>query len=159
MLDLGTIIAPDLALVDHTGAEVTLAGYLANGPVLLYFMRTSTCPVCANHVRDLARRKAEFDAKGVQVVVAVPEGPDEAAAAHAALKLPYPVVTGRSGTAHEAFGLTARMFGSMQQSGSVLLDGDGRIRHAHSATVPVGAYDRAGLGAALQAMPGTRSAA
>ena len=150
-LEIGNI-APDLVLVDHEGHDVTLADYLAKGPVLLYFMRTSTCAVCSNHVRDLLRSRADLESRGVRVVVVVPEGMDAARTTHTALGLPWPVVTGRSGTAHAAFGLTTRMFGSMQQSGSVLLDRDGRVRHAHSATVPLRAYDKPGIAAALAAL-------
>ncbi|WP_225993235.1 hypothetical protein [Actinomadura rudentiformis] len=47
-------------------------------------------------------------------------------------------------------GLGRKVFGSMQQSGSVLIDSQGVIRHAHGATMPTGGYDKKGITAAVQ---------
>lgn len=37
----------------------------------------------------------------------------------------------------------AKVFGAMQQSGSMLVDREGTVVHAHAATIPVRAHDRA----------------
>jgi len=151
MLDVGTL-APASILEDSDGHAVRLADFRGSSSVLLYFMRTTTCPVCNGHVRDLVARADEFAARGVTVLIAVPEGRVEAAAWKAERGLPYTVVTGERGKPHEAVELTQRVFGALQQSGSILIDSQGVIRHAHGATLPRAAYDKKGLGAALGAL-------
>src|SRR4051794_18978143 len=73
MLDVGTA-APVLSLEDSDGHPVRLADFIGTSAVLIYFMRTTTCPVCNRHVRDIAGRADELAARGVTVLVAVPEG-------------------------------------------------------------------------------------
>ncbi|WP_409491545.1 peroxiredoxin family protein [Amycolatopsis sp. cmx-11-12] len=143
MFEIGSTV-PDLALEDTAGQVVRLSDYRGTDNVLLYFMRSTTCPVCNSHVRDLAKLA------GVRVLVAVPEGREEAAAWRAKRGLSLQVVTGRRGTPHEAVGLARKVFGSLQQSGSLLIDREGVVRHAHAATMPTSAYDRKGIAVALE---------
>lgn len=152
MLQTGTT-APDIALEDAAGRPVHLADYRGRENVLLYFMRSSSCPVCNRHVKDLARRSAVLATRQIQVLVAIPEGRTEAASWQAKHALPVLVVTGRRGTPHEAIGLTRKVFGALQQSGSVLIDGTGVIRHSHRATMPISSYDKAGIDRAIAALP------
>jgi len=142
--------APEIDLEDHAGRPVRLADYHHKSSVLLYFMRSATCPVCNSRVKELARRNAEFVAARVQVMVVIPEGRAEAANWQAKRRPPFPVVTGRRGTAHEAIGLAKKVLGTMQQSGSVLIDEAGVVRHAHAATMPTGGYDRKGIDLAIE---------
>jgi len=151
MLDVGTP-APVLTLEDSDGSAVRLADFRGTSSVLMYFMRTTTCAICNGHVRDLVARSAEFSARGVTVLVVVPEGRAEAAAWKTDNKIPFTVVTGESGTPHESVGLNKKVFGALQQSGSMLVDVDGVIRHSHAATLPPRAYDKKGLAAALEAL-------
>ena len=74
MLEISTA-APDLDLIDATGAPVRPRDYLDRSHVLLYFMRATTCPICVRHVRDLARHADEYAALGAKILVVVPEGP------------------------------------------------------------------------------------
>ncbi len=93
----------------------------------------------------------------MRVLVAVPEGRAEAATWQRKQRVPYRVVTGRRGTPHEAVGLSRKVFGALQQSGSILVDPAGTIRHAHGATMPTSSYDRKGITAAigeLRGLPG-----
>lgn len=152
MLETGSVL-PDLELEDTAGRPVRLADYRGTDNVLLYFMRSATCPVCTMHVKDLAARAADLADAGVRVLIVVPEGRSEAAAWQARHELPFPVVTGRHGSPHAAVGLLRKVFGAMQQSGSLLVDRDGVVRHAHSATVPTGSYDRKGITAAIVGLP------
>ena len=155
MLETGSTV-PDIALEDTSGHPVRLADYRGAANVLLYLMRSTTCPVCNGHVKDLVGRRAEFTERNVQVVVAVPEGREEATTWKARRSVPFPVVTGRAGSPHEAVGLTRKVFGSLQQSGSVLIDHDGVVRHAHGATMPVSSYDRDGIARAIRDLPAPR---
>jgi peroxiredoxin len=149
MLDVGTP-TPVLALEDSDGNAVRLADIRGTSGVLIYFMRTASCPVCNAHVRDLVARSDELGARGVTVLIAVPEGRTEAAAWKARSNIPFTVVTGEPGTPHQSVGLNKKVFGSLQQSGSILVDANGVIRHSHGATLPPMAYDKAGIAAALE---------
>ncbi|MEU7790366.1 peroxiredoxin family protein [Amycolatopsis sp. NPDC049159] len=145
MLEPGTPV-PHLELEDTAGRRVDLGGHA----VLLYFMRSTTCPVCRRHVRDLAENAETLAADGVRVLIAVPEDRETAAAWRAKQDIPFPVVTGRG--AHESVGLGRAVFGALQRSGSVLVDADGVVRHAHGATLPTGSYDKQGITAAVAAL-------
>lgn len=149
MLEIGTV-TPDIALEDTTGQPVRLADYRGRLNVLVYFMRSATCPVCNRHVKNLADHHAEYAARQVQILIAIPEGRDEAAEWAAKRQLPFPVVTGRRGSPHEAVGLMKRVFGSMQQSGTLLIDRTGIVRHAHAATMPTNSYDKRAIDRALE---------
>jgi peroxiredoxin len=151
MLGIGTT-APPMALEDTEGHPVTLAdiaGQADRRGVLLFFMRSAACPVCNAHVRNLIKQVDKYVAAGVQIVIAVPEGRDEAAKWKSKNGIPFPVVTGRGGSAHETVGLAKRVFGSMRQSGSILVDAHNTIRHAHGATMPTNSYDKKGIAAAV----------
>ncbi|MEV7043458.1 redoxin domain-containing protein [Amycolatopsis sp. NPDC051061] len=52
LLTIGST-TPDLALQDTHGRAVALADYRGSENVLLYFMRSTTCPICNGHVKDL----------------------------------------------------------------------------------------------------------
>lgn len=151
MLETGSP-APDVVLEDTNGGAVRLSDHQGDHAVLIYFMRSTSCPVCNRHVQDLIRRRDEFAVDGVQVLVAVPEDRREAAAWKAGRQVPFPVLVGRRGTPHEMIGLSRKVFGALQQSGSVLIDSQGVVRHAHGATMPTGAYDRKGITVAVQAL-------
>jgi peroxiredoxin len=151
MLETGSP-APDIILEDTDGKTVRLADYQGHHAVLIYFMRATSCPICNRHVQDLVRRRDEFADGGVQVLVAVPENRREAAAWKAKRRIPFPVLVGRHATPHEVIGLSRKVFGSMQQSGSVLIDAQGIVRHAHGATMPTSSYQKREITAAVQAL-------
>ncbi|WP_431903785.1 peroxiredoxin family protein [Nonomuraea sp. bgisy101] len=144
--------APDVVLEDTDGRTVHLSDYRGSHAVLIYFMRSTSCPICNRHVQDLIRCRDELAADNVQVFVAVPEDRQEAAAWKAKRQVPFPVLTGRRGTPHEMIGLSRKVFGSMQQSGDILIDSQGIIRHAHGATMPTSSYDKKGIMAAVQGL-------
>jgi peroxiredoxin len=156
MLNIGSH-APAIALQDTDGHPVDLADH-RDEHVLLYLMRSAGCPVCNAHVKDLVGRRDQLAAEGVRVLVALPEDRETATAWKARRRIPFTVVTGRRGTPHEALGLSRKMFGSMQQSGSVLIDRDGIVRHAHAATMPINSYDKRGIAAAISGLAAVRAA-
>lgn len=151
MLEAGSP-APPMALEDTTGRTVRLSDYRDEHAVLVFFLRSTTCPVCNAHVRDLVGRADELAADGVQVLVAVPEDRETAAAWQAKRRIPFPVLTGRRESPHEMVGLGKRIFGSVRQSGSILVDRQGVVRHAHGATMPTNSYDKKGIAAAIASL-------
>jgi thioredoxin-dependent peroxiredoxin len=61
-------VVPDFTLPDQTGTPRTLSGFLANGPVVLFFYPAAMTYGCTKescHFRDLA---GEFSAVGAQPV-------------------------------------------------------------------------------------------
>ena len=61
-------VVPDFELPDQTGTSRTLSGFLANGPVVLFFYPAAMTYGCTKescHFRDLS---AEFGAVGARVV-------------------------------------------------------------------------------------------
>lgn len=144
--------APPLVLEDTTGQTVRLSDYHGKHAVLLFFMRSTSCPVCNRHVRDLVNRGDELAADNVRVLVAVPEDREKAAAWKAKHQIPFPVLISRRESPHEMIGLGRKVFGSMQQSGSILIDSEGIVRHAHGATMPTNSYDKKGITAAIAAL-------
>ncbi|WP_431970762.1 peroxiredoxin family protein [Nocardia sp. bgisy134] len=144
--------APELELEDTAGQAWRLSDYRGAHSALLYFMRSTSCPMCNRHVRDLIAHRNEFDAADVRVLVMVPEGRDAGLAWQTDNGIPFPVLVGPAGTPHEAVGLTRKVFGSMQQSGTLLVDPDGIIRHAHGATLPTSSYDKKGILAAVHSL-------
>ncbi|MFC9896272.1 peroxiredoxin family protein [Nocardia sp. NPDC127579] len=146
MLTSGTRL-PRIELEDTAGRPWERAG-----SVLLYFMRSTSCPLCNRHVRDLVARRDHFAGSGIDIAVVVPEDRATAVAWKAERGIPFPVLVGPAGSPHESIGLTRKMFGSMQQSGTVLVGPDGVVRHAHGATLPAAAYDRKGIDAAVEAL-------
>ncbi|MEV4116694.1 peroxiredoxin family protein [Nonomuraea sp. NPDC049695] len=151
MLETGSP-APEVVLENTDGQAVRLSDHRGNHAVLIYFMRSTSCPVCNRHVQDLVRCRDELAADGVQVFVAVPEDRQEAAAWKARRGVPFPVLIGRRGTPHEMIGLSRKVFGALQQSGSILIDSQGVVRHAHGATMPTSGYDKKGIIAAVQGL-------
>lgn len=154
MLKVGSA-APDLKLEDTHGRTFSLQDCREHN-VLMFFMRSTTCPVCNGHVKDLARHGEELSAADVRVLIAFPQERRAAADWEAKHKAPFTVVTGERGSLHETIGLTRKMFGVMQQSGGILIDRDGLVRYAEGSTMPVSSYHWKEIAAALgklDAMP------
>ncbi|MGV8882894.1 MAG: peroxiredoxin family protein [Rhodoglobus sp.] len=151
MLEIGA--TPDLQLEDTDGNAVSLADYTGKQNVLIYFMRALSCAQCNAHVRSFTKNQSVFDDANVKIIVAVPEDLKDAAAWKSQKGIPYTVVAGASGTPHESVGLLKKVFGAIQQSGTVLFDSRGAVAYTHVSTVPTTSYNRAEIDAALAALP------
>jgi peroxiredoxin len=151
MLEIGT--APSLSLVTTVGQPVALDDSTATTGTFIYFMRALSCAQCNAAVAKLAKERATFADAGVRVIVAVPEDRDAAAQWKAKKNVPFEVVTGKSGTAHEEVGLMKKVFGLVQQSGNLLLDAEGVVRYAHASTNPGASYNAAEVATAVAALP------
>jgi peroxiredoxin len=147
MLEIGS--TPDLKLEDTDGNAISVADYMGKENVLIYFMRALSCAQCNAHVQSFIKNRNEFDAAKVKIIVAVPEDLTDAAAWKARKNIPYTVVAGAAGTPHESVGLLRKVFGTLQQSGSVLFDSNGVVRYTQVSTIPTTSYNRAEIGAAL----------
>ncbi|MBF6172108.1 peroxiredoxin family protein [Nocardia blacklockiae] len=151
MLETGTL-APELEFEDSAGQPWRLSDHRGAHGTLLYFMRSTSCPVCNRHVRQLLVDRDDFDSANVRVLIAVPESRDIAAAWKTKRGISFPVLVGTDGIPHDSIGLARKVFGAMQQSGTLLVDMNGVVRHAHSATLPTAGYDRKGISAAVRSL-------
>jgi peroxiredoxin Q/BCP len=103
---------PDFELADQDGNPRTLAGLLADGPVVLFFYpaaMTTGCTKEACHFRDLA---AEFEAAGVQRVgisMDTVEKQKQFADKHT---FDYPLLSDRDGKIADIFGVRRGKFGA-----------------------------------------------
>ena len=147
MLEIGS--TPDLQLEDTDGNAIHVSDYKDKDNVLIYFMRALSCAQCNAHVQSFVKNQSEFDAARVTIIVAVPEDLKDAAAWKAKKNIPYTVVAGAAGTPHESVGLLRKVFGTLQQSGTVLFDSKGVVRYTHVSTVPTTSYNRAEIATAL----------
>jgi peroxiredoxin len=151
MLEIGT--APTLSLVNTVGQEVTLDNSATNNATFIYFMRALSCAQCNAAVAKLGKGRQAFTEAGVRVLVAVPEDRDAAAAWKTTKNVPFEVVVGQSGSAHEEVGLLRKVFGLVQQSGTILLDRGGVVRYTHASTNPGASYNESEVAAAIAALP------
>jgi peroxiredoxin len=150
VLEIGS--TPTISLEDTDGTTVDLEKYRGMDNVFIYFMRALSCAQCNAAVQNMAKNSADFDAANVTVLIAVPEDPSDAAAWKAKKNIPFPVVVGKAGTAHAEVGLLRKVFGAIQQSGSILLDRDGVVRYTHVSTNPGASYSRSEVAAAVAAL-------
>jgi peroxiredoxin len=154
VLEIGS--TPELHLQATDGHSLAISDYKGKENVLVYFMRALSCAQCNAHVQSFIKNQAEFDAAKVEIIVAVPEDLKDAAVWKAKKNIPYTVVAGAAGTPHESVGLLRKVFGTVQQSGSVLFDSNGVVTYAQVSTIPTTSYNKAEIGAALAALPAIR---
>src|ERR1700761_4940096 len=149
MIEIGS--SPDLRLEDTDGNPVAISDFKGKENVLISFMRALSCAQCNAHVQSFAKNQQVFENAKVRIIVAVPEDLKEAAAWKARKNIPYTVVAGAAGTPHESVGLLRKVFGTLQQSGTVLFDSTGTVTYTQVSTVPTTSYNRAEIDAALAA--------
>jgi peroxiredoxin len=137
---------PTLDLVSPTGRRTTWVQERPDASSILYFMRTSTCPLCHQHLRALGTTAIDGAPAAGRAIVVVPGGATEAAA----VERRHPLLAGRvfaSDNAHVSMGLFVTM--GMQRSGTYVADADGRIVYSKTATVPMGTFNERETVAAL----------
>jgi peroxiredoxin len=154
VLEIGS--TPDLKLEDTDGRSLAIADFKGKENVLVYFMRALSCAQCNAHVQSFVKNQAVFDDAEVEIIVAVPEDLKDAAAWKARKNIPYTVVAGAEGTPHESVGLLRKVFGTLQQSGSVLFDSNGVVTYTQVSTIPTTSYNKSEIAAALAALPPIR---
>ncbi len=104
MLQVGDT-APEFTAIDQNGAEVTLTGLLADGPIVLFFYpkaMTTGCTKESCHFRDLG---AEFAELGAQRVGISADKVDKQAAFDQKHGLGYPLLSDPDRKVAAAFGV------------------------------------------------------
>lgn len=102
-------VAPDFELPDETGADRSLSGLLAAGPVVLFFYPaalTSGCTAESCHFRDLAEEFAAVGAQRVGISADPISRLHEFTEKHT---FGFPLLSDTEGTVAEQFGVRRKM--------------------------------------------------
>ena len=97
--------APDFTLKDQLGREVSLAGELEQGPVVLLFYRGEWCPYCNAWLRTFGLRAAEFSQRRARLVAVSPQTPDNSLTMAEKHGLEFPVLSDEGGEVIGTYGL------------------------------------------------------
>jgi peroxiredoxin len=146
----------DSRVLAADGAATTLRSQLHAGPLAVVFVRHFGCIFCRERAAQLCARKAEFERRGVRVVLVGSGAPDKAARFAGLHGCGFPVFTDPTLGVQKSAGLrrglastlrlgalvnlvralragfrqTAVEGDAWQQGGALVFDGDGRLRHA-----------------------------
>src|SRR5438874_8270601 len=97
--------APGFTLPDQLRREVSLAGELQQGPVVLIFYRGEWCPYCNTMLRTYGLRAADFSQRGARLVAVSPQTPDNSLTMAEKHSLEFPVLSDEGGEVIETYGL------------------------------------------------------
>jgi peroxiredoxin len=97
--------APDFTLKDQLGREVSLAGELEHGPVVLLFYRGEWCPYCNAWLRTFGLRAADFSQRGARLVAVSPQTPDNSLTMAEKHSLEFPILSDEGGEVIGTYGL------------------------------------------------------
>lgn len=128
---------PDLPVVDASGQSSRLAER-ARAPegAVVFFMRSSRCPVCLAHVRTLQKMSESGELRGARAIVVTPGGGAQVSAVKRSTALD---VFG-SGDRHRDVGL--RQFLTLQHSGTFVLDSAGAVLASRASALPVSSFSK-----------------
>jgi len=104
LLDPGTS-APDLELLDHTGALRRLASFWSEGPALLMFWRHFGCGCGLDRASRLNDEYADYRAAGINLVIIGQGEPERAAEYREKYGITCPILCDPEFAAYSAYGL------------------------------------------------------
>ncbi|MFC9793144.1 peroxiredoxin [Streptomyces sp. NPDC127584] len=142
-MNVGDLVE-DFSLPDETGADRSLSGLLADGPVVLFFYPAALTPGCtaeACHFRDLA---AEFRAVGA-TPVGISTDPVERQLEFAERhSLGYPLLSDPDGVVRERFGVKRGFSLAPTKRVTFVIGQDRRVREVVRSELRMSAHaDRA----------------
>src|SRR5262249_24894151 len=85
--------------------QVSLAGELERGPVVLIFYRGEWCPYCNMMLRTYGLRSADFSERGARLVAVSPQTPDNSLTMAERHSLEFPVLSDEGGEVIDTYGL------------------------------------------------------
>jgi peroxiredoxin len=97
--------APDFSLPSATGATISLASLLSNGPVVVSFYRGGWCPYCSTELRALRAAHPAFVAASATLVAISPQTPDNSLTTAEKHELSFPVLSDIGNVTAESYGL------------------------------------------------------
>lgn len=126
------VVAPLFDLPSSAG-PVSLSAYRGR-PVVVFFMREFSCPMCQGHVRTMRHLADQYSS--VQFLVVGGGKIEEARRLASRFKLPFPVVADAQREAYAAYDL-GKALGIMQRSGTAIIDGAGVLREFIGSYMPM----------------------
>jgi peroxiredoxin Q/BCP len=120
-------LVPDFELLDDEGKPRTLSGFLADGPVVLFFYPaalSSGCTAESCHFRDLAK---EFGEVGAQRVGISPDTVDKQREFSTAHSFGYPLLSDPDGAVARQFGVRRRFGPLLTRRKTFVIDTDQRL--------------------------------
>ncbi len=148
-MNVGDIV-DDFELDDEQGVRRSLAGLLADGPIVLFFYpaaMTAGCTAEACHFRDIA---AEFRAVGAHPVGISGDSVQRQAEFAARHSFGYPLLSDRDGTVRERFGVKRDIGFSSTKRVTFVIDTDRRVLEVIKSEIRMNAHADKAL-AALRA--------
>ena len=152
---------PDLTLVDAGGRPSSLAAAAGGRRAIVYFMRTSTCPVCLAHAAAIQRLFDAGEVADAAFVLVPPGGSDEAVVTQRRVRAARGTraEVWASGSDHGNVGL-GRFLG-LQHSGTFVIDERGVLLAVRARALPIRNFSRdevvSALAAATDASGGAES--
>ena len=132
--------APDFALPDQDGDEISLARLLAQGPVVLYFYPADFTPGCTKEACSIRDMHDEIAAAGMRVVGVSPQD----AASHARFrnkhKLPFTLLADPDKKVIKAWGVDGPL-GIGVRRATFLIGTDAIISDAVLADIRIGRHE------------------
>ncbi len=143
-------MAPDFTLAGSNG-EISLSDYRGKQHVVLYFMREFSCSFCQKHVAQLKQLYSTLQAHNAEVLVIGGGSLAEAERLATRLQVRFPVLADADREVYHRYGLEKVM--SLQRSGIIVVDRQGRVSYSHPTTLPIAGLDRTALMSALENLP------
>ena len=97
--------APDFALREARGAQVSLSELLNSGPVVIAFYRGEWCPYCNLQLRAYQQILLEIRKRGATLVGVSPQTPDHSLSIAEKNELAFPVLSDTDNSVAREFGL------------------------------------------------------
>jgi peroxiredoxin len=101
--------SPSFALPDHNGKLVSSTDLLANGRLVLCFIRGRWCPFCVGQMEAMSSIAAEIEAAGASLVAVSPQTVKQAFFMHDQHKLAFPLLVDARSQLARQFGLVYRV--------------------------------------------------
>lgn len=126
--------APEFVLPNEHGEDVSLAGLLENGPLILYFYPADFTPGCTKEACSIRDIHDDIVAVGLQVVGVSPQDPESHARFRDKHNLPFTLLCDTDKAVAKMFDVDGR-FGVGVRRVTFLINSDGTIEDAIQADI------------------------
>ncbi len=97
--------APSFTLLDALGRQVSLAGFLQQGPVVVTFYRGEWCPYCNLQLHAYQQVLPQIKELGANLIAISPQTPDHSLSMSEKHELAFPVLSDQGNQVARQFGL------------------------------------------------------
>ncbi len=131
--------APAFELPDQDGNQVSLAGLLADGPLLLYFYPADFTPGCTKEACDIRDMHEDISDVGIRVVGVSPQDEDSHQRFRSRHRLPFTLLADSDKTAVKDYGVDGPL-GLGVRRATFLINPDGVIEDVVLADLLIGRH-------------------